>query len=294
MPTADSISDPLKAARAEATAASARFSLPFSQRRWQGPVGISAGQGSGSSIEFEDHRPYALGDDPRHINWQAWARTGHLTMKLFRREVSPFVDLVLDQSASMRLFPDKASRALALAYFVSAEGRRNGCPVRIHGINGTSIRRLDADRIDLGSDSDSVAETPFATPNLRNVAFRAGGMRIFISDLLYPGSCRDVARPLISGGGRAIIFAPWAESEATPDWRGNIQLVDCEAAVGRDVHASPALIERYHAAYQRHFSGWQTGCRELAITFVPLPAALPLTEGLLRHALPCGAVSPCT
>ncbi|MFN9663179.1 MAG: DUF58 domain-containing protein, partial [Akkermansiaceae bacterium] len=26
-------------------------------------------------MDFQDHRSYSPGDDPRHINWQAYART---------------------------------------------------------------------------------------------------------------------------------------------------------------------------------------------------------------------------
>ncbi|MEJ6642028.1 MAG: DUF58 domain-containing protein [Akkermansiaceae bacterium] len=38
----------------------------------------------GSALYFQDHRAYSPGDDPRHINWQAYARTGQYTMKLYR------------------------------------------------------------------------------------------------------------------------------------------------------------------------------------------------------------------
>ena len=48
-----------------------------------------SGSGTGSSLDFQDHRAYSPGDDPRHINWQAYARTGSYTMKLFREEVRP-------------------------------------------------------------------------------------------------------------------------------------------------------------------------------------------------------------
>src|SRR5262245_49212563 len=94
-------------ARRAALAAAARWRLPFSRQAWRGPAGGWLGAGAGSSLDFQDHRAYMPGDDPRHIHWTAYARTGMLTMKLFRAEVAPFVDLMVDLSASMTFEPAK-------------------------------------------------------------------------------------------------------------------------------------------------------------------------------------------
>ncbi|MFO0661348.1 MAG: DUF58 domain-containing protein [Polyangiaceae bacterium] len=55
----------------------------------------------GSSAEFEDHRPYAPGDDLRRIDWAAFARTGEPVLKLFRAEEDAVARIVLDASESM-------------------------------------------------------------------------------------------------------------------------------------------------------------------------------------------------
>jgi uncharacterized protein (DUF58 family) len=73
-------------------------------------AGEFTGSGSGASMDLQDHRAYSPGDDPRHINWQAYARTGQYSMKLFREEIRPVVDLILDASSSMFFSPEKASR----------------------------------------------------------------------------------------------------------------------------------------------------------------------------------------
>jgi uncharacterized protein (DUF58 family) len=61
-------------------AAAQRLRLPFRSRTWRGESGNWQGAGVGSSIDFQDHRQYLPGDDPRYIDWQAYARTGHYTM----------------------------------------------------------------------------------------------------------------------------------------------------------------------------------------------------------------------
>src|SRR5688500_12485814 len=92
--------------RMKAVAGMAR--LPLRSGHWSGVAGSVLGQGTGNSIDFQDQRPYLAGDDPRHINWQAYARTGAYTMKLYRQEVTPRVDVLFDASASMFLTEAKA------------------------------------------------------------------------------------------------------------------------------------------------------------------------------------------
>src|ERR1700677_1694867 len=79
----------------------AQVCLPFRARSWRGASGIWQGRNQGSSIDFQDHRAYAPGGDPRHLDWAAYARTNNYAMKLFREEVSPRLDVVIDVSRSM-------------------------------------------------------------------------------------------------------------------------------------------------------------------------------------------------
>jgi len=55
----------------------------------------------GRSVEFDDFRQYAPGDDPRHIDWNALARLDRLIVKLFRAEEDLCLILGVDVSASM-------------------------------------------------------------------------------------------------------------------------------------------------------------------------------------------------
>src|SRR5215470_18037401 len=55
----------------------------------------------GGSSEFQEHRPYAPGDDLRRIDWAAYARTGEPVLKLFRAEEDVVARLVCDASASL-------------------------------------------------------------------------------------------------------------------------------------------------------------------------------------------------
>ncbi len=134
-------------ARRGALAAAARWRLPFSRQSWRGLAGNWLGAGAGSSLDFQDHRSYVPGDDPRHIHWQAFARTGALTMKLYRAEVAPFVDVAVDVSASMSLTPAKAARTDELVAFCVECADRAGAPVRLHAAHGRTLRGISADEV---------------------------------------------------------------------------------------------------------------------------------------------------
>ncbi|MGA0333468.1 MAG: DUF58 domain-containing protein, partial [Kiritimatiellia bacterium] len=89
-------SEPQTALREDARRCTGHLRLCLGERNWQGTQGNWAGAGVGSSIDFQDHRPYLPGDDPRYIDWAAYARSGQTIMKLYREEVRPVVDLVVD------------------------------------------------------------------------------------------------------------------------------------------------------------------------------------------------------
>lgn len=57
----------------------------------------------GRGIEFEEVRPYQIGDDVRAIDWNVTARCGSPFIKLFREERELTVHLMVDLSASQSL-----------------------------------------------------------------------------------------------------------------------------------------------------------------------------------------------
>lgn len=56
----------------------------------------------GPNVEFAKRREYTPGDDPRHLDWKAWAKSDRLLVKQFEAETSLQATLVVDTSESMR------------------------------------------------------------------------------------------------------------------------------------------------------------------------------------------------
>ena len=278
-------------ARHGAVAAAARWRLPFSRQAWRGPAGGWLGAGAGSSVDFQDHRNYAPGDDPRHIHWQAFARTGALTMKLYRAEVSPVVDIAVDVSASMTFTAAKARRTDELLAFCVASAESAGAPLRVHAAAGRRVLGVSAEEVRAGRWRERLpaiaAESsgaPLALP------WRPGSLKVLISDLLFPGDPASLIATLGGGAGVGIVLAPTLAEEGDIAWRGNVELTDCETGAVRRQRADDALAARYREAYARHFALWREACRRRGVLFARVPSEGELALALGGEALGAGAV----
>ena len=269
--------------------AAGRMRLPFRSRTWRGPSGSWQGTGAGSSIDFQDHRAYLPGDDPRHIDWQAYARSGQYSMKLYREEVSPAVDLVLDVSASMFLEEAKTMRTWELFYFSLESALQSGAATHVYVLNGVESARWPVESVLGGGDWDTLKfqKTQFALP------WRQSSLRVMISDLLFPGAPGPLLTAMGAAKGTGLIFAPFSQTETAPDWNGNIEFADCESNVTRVQLVSPNLLARYRAAYERHFGLWTAEGMRHRVAIARVADEGDFHAALRREALPKGAVEMC-
>jgi len=83
----------------------------------------------GASSEFADHKPYAVGDDLKHVDWKVLARSGRYFVKRFEDETNLRVYLAIDRSNSMAYGSNGVTKyefacrlAAALGY-VTVKGR---------------------------------------------------------------------------------------------------------------------------------------------------------------------------
>ncbi len=76
-----------------------RFAVRMMAEGWLS--GRHRARGRGSSSDFLEYRAYAPGDDPRLIDWRAFARTDRLQLRTFENETHLECHLFVDSSASM-------------------------------------------------------------------------------------------------------------------------------------------------------------------------------------------------
>jgi uncharacterized protein (DUF58 family) len=81
----------------------------------------------GVSMEFAEHRPYALGDDPRTLDWRVMARSDRNVVRQYIEETNLRTTLAVDVSGSMAYtgtaaatLEGKALSKLAYAKYLAA------------------------------------------------------------------------------------------------------------------------------------------------------------------------------
>lgn len=242
-----------------------RYGIGSPRNTQRGLIGSRLGTRSGSSLEFMDHREYIPGDDLRRIDWNAFARSDKLSIKLYRDEVSPHVDIIIDCSRSMALpESEKAHAVLGLAavfaraacnsdYSFTAWQVGNTCEKIANGTD----RPMIWDGIEFDSDVNCPESFRRQMP-----PWRAQGIRVFISDLLWLGNPHETLSMLADKASAVFIIQLLADSDTNPPQRGNVRLHDCETGAQKDIFVDADAEKRYKNNLARHQYNWSCGCRQ--------------------------------
>lgn len=262
-----------------------RFRLPLA--RASGEAGSLSGPSLGSSADYHDHRSYQLGDDPRRVDWAAYARSEQLSLKLFREEVSPRALLILDGSASMRLTSAKAARSLQLAQFVALSLAAMGGQLRAELRSGPTRLPLPLPAIEAG-------QLPAVDPG-GELSFGLDspvGLAVVVSDLLAPIAPGRLLGPLAERAEQLVVFCPFAPEEAQPPAPGQLRFVDVESGQARVEAIDEGRRSDYLQAYRAHFSAYADYALSAGLRLARVSAEGRLDEALAAAAGPNGAVTP--
>jgi len=94
-----------------------------------GHSGNLVSQRQGSGIDFSETRPYQAGDEPRHMNWRATARSGRPQVRVFQQDLTPTSYFLIDRRSNMRFGTRqrlKVTQAARLAIFLASWEARCG------------------------------------------------------------------------------------------------------------------------------------------------------------------------
>ncbi|MFN8392117.1 MAG: DUF58 domain-containing protein [Bdellovibrionota bacterium] len=283
-------SELLREAHKRALEATSVLQVEFGNLVRSGLVGNWLGRDAGSSIDFHEHRSYSPGDDPRHIDWRVFARTGHYMMKQFREEISPSVDILVDPSPSMTLGAEKLMRTLEIIYFAVEAASAAQASVRCSFLGGIN-RILDISDLENYTMTFPEGRNDLAlNEQLVNAPIRRASLRFLISDLLFPGSPESSLGLLTGRAGRAILFVPFCNDEARPSWNGSIEFTDCESQLRREQIVDQGILERYLNAYDTHFQYWREAANRFRVPLVRVCADDPLISALSAESVPGGAL----
>ena len=261
--------NPLRNALPTGAALGAAFRLSLPREAMRGRDGARAGAASGASLDFLDFRDYHPGDDLRRLDWGVYARTDREVVKLYREEVLPRLDIVLDTSRSMDLpGTGKAYAALSLCAALAAAAANAGCAATLWTA-GAAVERVE------GSDPHLWPPPAFDSPlppaeGLRRERnrFHRHGIRMLVSDLLFPEEPAALLKPLSDGAAAVFVAQLLAPEELDPADIGPRRLYDVESGATLDVVLDEAALATYRAALASHRARWQEACRAHGATLV--------------------------
>lgn len=247
---------------------------------------------SGAGLEVVDFRGYAAGDDLRHVDWNHYAATRDLLVRLYEEEEDLFVYFLVDASASMRvgdgLKYDHARRiAAALAYVGLASLDRvsiipfgDGAKERLPPTRGKS--RIWRVLQFLGKDPGYVRTNLEAAAR----AFVAGaprpGLVVVLSDLYDSEHWQAGLDYLRFHRFEPLVIHIWDADDQQPDLSGDVELQDCETGERVLVTVTDGMLQALADAQQ----GWMTEvdawCRAHRILYLPAPVQTPFDTLVLQ------------
>jgi uncharacterized protein (DUF58 family) len=263
-----------------------RYALQIPQVAASGIIGSRLGRRAGSSIDFQDYREYQPGDDLRFIDWGIYARSDRLSIKLFREEVTPHLDLVLDGSRSMNL-DGKPVASAKLAALLATAAANAQCSHAVwlssEGFNRVANDTLPASAWEkIAHDSKRTPDQAFdiLAPKLRRL-----GIRVFISDLLWPGNPLQTIRRLRDGAAMLFVIQLLAREDATPPEHGSVRLIDSETDEVTEIYIDSSTQKQYAANLAQLQQSWDDACRQsgahmTTIIAEDLEKSLPELEAL--------------
>jgi uncharacterized protein (DUF58 family) len=218
---------------------------------------------TGAGIEFADWRPYAPGDNPREIDYRAFARLGKLYVRVRAREEASEVYVLVDATQSMSLgrpskfvFARRVGAALAAIGLARMDAltiglmRDGRCELadRLTGTEGVPsvLQFLEGARL---SGQTDIAE---ALGHFLD-STRASGVLVVLSDFWSEGDLRPVLRQAAERGFEGSLIQTLAPEEVEPVRSGRTRMVDVESGSELELVLSPATRKAYAEERERFF-----------------------------------------
>lgn len=266
--------------------------------------GLHSSPFHGFSVQFSEHRRYNRGDDPKLIDWLAYAKTDKYFVKRFEAETNLTGYLVIDLSKSMGFTESQTMTkfeyctclAASLTYLMTMQQD----PVGLLTFSD-KLRALLPARSRRGHLGDVMAQLsrlqPSGTTDLPACITQVAAMLkqhslvMLFSDLLPSsaenGGPADVISALARlryGGHDVIVFHVLDEAEVNFPYEGPVQFEDAETGQTVSVDAS-GFREDYLKQLEAFRQAYREGCNHLRIDYVPLDTSMPFDKALTEYLL---------
>lgn len=277
----------------------ARLSNLYLKARWvvEGIMsGIHRSRSKGFSVEFEEHREYAPGDEIRRIDWKALGKFDRYFIKEYEDETNLRAYLLFDVSASMDYASDGVTKfdygcilTASLAYLILKQQDAAGLVTfsdRVESFIPPKAKRGYLMEILRALEERKPSGQTNVGSILQEIAgkVRRRGLVILVSDLLDdPDEILKGLRLFRFKGNDVIVFQLLDTAEIDLPFDGNILFEDMEA-LDLKVSADPQAIRKvYRKIVQDFTERLRKECHENSIDYQLIPTTTPLDHALVSY-----------
>jgi uncharacterized protein (DUF58 family) len=258
--------------------------------------GVHKSRAKGFSVEFEEHREYAPGDEIRRIDWKAFGKFDRYFIKEYEDETNLRAYLLLDASASMNYASDGITKfdygctlIASLAYLILKQQDAAGVVTFSNRVEAFVPPRAKRDYL-LQILHALENRGPAGETNVGKILdelagqIKRRGLIVLVSDLLdEPELVLKGLRQFRFKGNDVIVFHLLDPAELDLPFDGNILFEDLEAA-NLNVVADPRAIRTtYRQVVQEFISEMRKQCHDNAIDYQLISTATPLDQALASY-----------
>lgn len=254
----------------------------------------------GRALEFADYRAYTLGDEPKLVDWRAYARLGRLYLKQYEEERSRTITLLVDASASMAwgdgdehkgLYARRLAAALAwigVSHHEQAQIYlvRDGEALALPSASSRATTALAFRELSAVGES---GHTRLADAVRKVATSSTRGPVILLTDLLDTSwrSALDAVAP----SGEAVALQILAPDEWEPPLGEEVELVDAESGERCPTRLGPIELAEYRQRLKAFLAEVGSHCHRLGIIHVALNTGVPLQETVLKRLPTVGVLT---
>ncbi len=261
--------------------------------------GLHASPFHGYSVEFSEHRKYTQGDDPKDIDWLAYAKTDRYYVKKFEAETNITGYLAMDLSRSMGYGGDHTDEGLtkfdysiclaaALAYLMIGQQDPVGLVAfdeKIkHSLPPKSKRTQLGTLLSLLAGLSPAGETDIAAGMTQLAAMlKHSSLVMIFSDLLTDEEpVLKSLRRLRHGGHDVILFHVLDEAEVSFPFRGLTDFEEPETGERLELDADGFRAE-YRDSVEAFRETYRRECADAGVDYVPLDTGMPFDRALTEY-----------
>ncbi|WP_032121366.1 DUF58 domain-containing protein [Clostridium amazonitimonense] len=254
------------------------ININLNMRLSLGNQGGRKSHAKGISLEFSDFREYVPGDDIRRIDWNAYARSERLFIKLFMEEREAVFNFFIDGSKSMDFGEYKKSHqalrvAGALSYIVLNNLDRVG--VNILNSEGLENIKSGSGKIIFQSILKELSEIDFQGKNsiyssIKRFNPKRKGVSILVSDFFHGEPLEESIKYLVYKKQKVILIHVLSKEELEPELNGNLNLIDSESGEDIRVSVNPSVLAMYEKGLLNFKKHMESLASKYGALYVPI------------------------